>query len=104
MLYGSNLFRKDNPRWGISNAAETAKVPYAAADLLAVTASDWVRGLSGICVSWLIGLPRRVGARWYAVNDAEARWSGWQVIERYGGLGRQYRDARFEALSHGDRS
>jgi hypothetical protein len=34
------------------------------------------------------------------MNDAEARWSSWLVAERYGGLGRQYRDARFDVLRH----
>ncbi len=54
----------------------------------------------GIGVSWLIGLPRRAGARLHATSDAEARWWHWQVTERCGGLVRQYRDARFEVLRH----
>jgi hypothetical protein len=32
------------------------------------------------------------------MNDAEARWRGWQVIELTGGLARQYRDARFHTM------
>jgi hypothetical protein len=111
MIYVSNLFRKDNPRGGFGNAAETTKVPYPTTDLLTAavsvgtpavgiaSATDWVRGTCGICVSWLIGLPRRAGARWYAMNDAEAGWSGWIVLDRHGGLGRQYRDTRFRDLT-----
>jgi hypothetical protein len=89
VFYGSNLSRKDNPRWGISNATETPKVPEAT-----------FRGACGICFSWLIGLPRRAGARLHATDDAEARWWRWEVTERYGGLVRWYRDTRFAALPH----
>ena len=119
MFYGSNLYRKDNPRWVISNATETPKVPDAAFRLLSPVGDPWdhpVTGLGGslvagiadraawitcgICVAWLIGLPRRAGARLHAMNDAEARWWHWQVTERCGGLVRQYRDARFDVLPH----
>ena len=116
MFYGSNLYRKDNPRWVISNATETPKVPDAAFRLpspsggwhptasfacsLAAGVADCIRSACGIGIAWLVGLPRRAGTRLHAMNDAEARWSGWLVTERYGGLGRQYRDARFEALRH----
>ena len=54
----------------------------------------------GIGAAWLIGLPRRAGARIHAANDAEARWWHWQVTERCGGLVRQYRDARFDVLRY----
>ena len=33
------------------------------------------------------------------MNDAEAGWRRWQVTETLGGLARQYRDARFDALA-----
>jgi len=121
VFYGSNPYRKDNPRWVISNATETPQVPAAAQRLLVAAACGWdaslatrapgVRGLAarvgdrfrsgcGICVAWLIGLPRRAGARIYAMNDAEAGWWTWHVTELRGGLGRQYLDARFEALRY----
>jgi hypothetical protein len=32
------------------------------------------------------------------MNDAEAGWRGWQVTETLGGLGRRYRDTRWDAL------
>ena len=116
MFYGSNLYRKDNPRWVISNATETPQVPDTALRLLSPGSGPWdrpVTGLGGsvvarvtrtvsdrcgIGVAWLIGLPRRAGARLHAANDAEARWWHWQVTERCGGLVRQYRDARFVTL------
>jgi hypothetical protein len=47
---------------------------------------------------YLANLPRRIGARLFAMNDAEAGWRGWQTINAYGGLGRRYRDPRFDAL------
>ena len=87
VFYGSNLYRKDNPRWAISNVTEP---PRASADL--------VRFACEICIAWLSGLPRRAGAKLHATNDAESRWWHWVVTERRGGLARQYRDARFEAL------
>jgi hypothetical protein len=113
MTYRSNPFRKDNPRWANSNAAETTKVPSVASPLLTTVVTTWdrpgdgdesvsfggrVRALGGIAVSWLIGLPRRAGTRLFARNDEEASWHGWQVTETWGGLGRQYRDPRFDAL------
>ena len=119
MFYGSNLYRKDNPRWAISNATETPEVPGAGPDLLAAAAFIWdnscatqvtrgtglaarvgnrVRFACGICVAWLVGLPHRAGARLYAMTDAEATWWYWQVTERCGGLVHQYRDERFANL------
>jgi hypothetical protein len=118
VFYGSNLYRKDNPRWAIGNATETRKVPAAVPRLLAAAASardhsgvtmvsglaigisDLIRSACAICTAWLIGLPRRAGARLHAMNDAEARSWHWDVTECYGGLVHQYRDARFEALRH----
>ena len=118
MFYGSNLYRKDNPRWVISNATETPKVPDSAFRLPSSVIDPWghpVTGLGGglvarvtrsacnacgIGVAWLIGLPRRAGARIHAANDAEARCWHWQVTERCGGLVRQYRDARFDVLRY----
>ena len=40
----------------------------------------------------------RVGARLFASSDAAARRNGWQVTVRRGGLGRSYRDPRFDQL------
>ncbi len=116
MYYGSNPYRKDNPRSGISNAAETSRVPSRGSPLLmpaptppdrpggrlaggtAATVIEQVRFVCGIAAAWLIGLPRRAGRRLHATNDAEAPQWGWLVIERWGALVHQYRDARFDAL------
>lgn len=121
MFYGSNPYRKDKPRWPISNAMETQEVPAAGPGLLATAACLWdhssaipVTGGSGLaarvgnrvlfacgaCVAWVAGLPRRAGARFYAMTDAEARWWYWHVTERWGGLVHQYRDSRFEVLEY----
>ena len=81
MFYVSNLYRKDNPSWVISNAVETLPVPVAAS-----------------YAAWLIGLPHRAGAWLHAVTDEEARHWRWRVSERHGGLVHQYRDERFAVL------
>jgi hypothetical protein len=52
-----------------------------------------------ILLSWLAALPRRLGDRLFAMNDAEAYWHSWQIITTHGGLGRRYRDPRFDALA-----
>ena len=44
------------------------------------------------------GLLRRIGDRLFAANDAEAQWRGWQIEPRRAGLGRRYRDPRFDTL------
>ncbi|HJZ03547.1 MAG TPA: hypothetical protein VJ305_22745 [Streptosporangiaceae bacterium] len=50
-------------------------------------------------VDWLAYLLRRWGDRWFAANDTEAYWRGWQITKTHGGLGRRYRDIRFETDS-----
>jgi hypothetical protein len=121
VFYGSNLYRKDKPRWPISNATETPEVPATGPGLLTTAVCIWdhscatqvtgrsglaasvanrVRFACGICAAWLAGLPRRAGARLYAMTDAEARWWYWHVTERCGGLVHQYRDSRFEVLRY----
>ena len=115
MSYGSNPYRKDNPRRAIGNAAETSPIPEASLDVLLPLSSLWNQptgrppgrlaraaaragNACGNCVAWLAGVPRRAGLRLHALNDAEARWWHWDVAEYRGGLVRQYRDARFAAL------
>ena len=50
-------------------------------------------------VDWLGYLLRRWGDRWFAANDTEAYWRGWQITKTHGGLGRRYRDIRFDTLA-----
>ena len=113
MVNGTNTLGKDNPRWPIGNATEQIKVPDSGSsqaprgstvpgagvsDLPVTAAPDGLRAATAAVVTWLTGLPRRAGQRLFAMNDAEARWRGWQVIELTGGLARQYRDARFHTM------
>jgi hypothetical protein len=114
VFYGSNPYRKDNPRWGIGNAAETPMVPLPALRLLLAVGCPWdepvtraVPGLAGwarhacdACIAWFAALPRRAGAWLHAATDQEASWWHWRVTERYGGLVHQYRDERFAILRH----
>ena len=51
-----------------------------------------------ILLSWLAGVPRRLGGRLFAMNDAEACWHSWQITRTHGGLGRRYRDPQFGTL------
>jgi hypothetical protein len=96
---------KDNLAWPEGNTAETTDI---SDSCLAGTtwgrcgrfasAADRVCDACTLAAAWLIGLPRRAGRWLFAMNDAEAGWQRWQVTETFGGLGRQYRDARFDAL------
>jgi hypothetical protein len=113
MLNVTNLVGKDKSRWPKGNlrcpkgnTAETIGLP----DLYLATTTwgrcdrptsvaDTVGSAATLAAAWLIGVPRRAGRRLFAMNDAEAGWHGWQVTETLGGLGRQYRDARFDALA-----
>lgn len=46
--------------------------------------------------AWLADVQRRIGIRLFLTADEEACWRGWRITERWGGLARGYRDARFE--------
>jgi hypothetical protein len=98
VINSTNVLGKHNPQWPASNAPETLRVP----DLRATgaaNAGDAIRRAAAIAVAWLAGLPRRIGRCLFYMNDLEARWRGWQVTETSGGLGRQYRDRRFDLIS-----
>lgn len=116
MINGTNLLRKDNPRSTNGNLAETIAFlvvgqpgPAAPRDnnrrarshgrprLPRLVRLPGVIRLPG-APGWLSGLTRQAGARLFAKNDAEARWHDWQITELSGGLGRSYRDPRFDAL------
>jgi hypothetical protein len=51
-----------------------------------------------MAVDWLACLLRRWGDRWFAMNDTEAYWRGWQITKTHGGLGRRYRAIWFDTL------
>jgi len=46
----------------------------------------------------LADIPRGIGARLFLDCDEEACWHGWQITPIQGGLGRSYRDPRFDML------
>ena len=52
-----------------------------------------------VALDWVAYFLRRWGDRWFAMNDAEAYWRGWQITKTRGGLGRRYRDVRFDTLA-----
>jgi hypothetical protein len=52
-----------------------------------------------VLLSWLTAIPRHLGDQLFTMNDAEARWQDWQSIRTHGGLGRRYRDPRFDTLA-----
>ena len=52
-----------------------------------------------VLLGWLAAIPRRLGDRLFAMNDAEAYWHSWQITRTHGGLGRRYRDRQFGTLA-----
>ena len=115
MFNPTNGLGKYNPGWPTGNALETIKVQVTGGALGLVGAGrrprpatrHYLPGLpvgaafrsaTATLAGWLASLPHRVGARLFAMNDAEAGWRGWDVTRQYGGLGRSYRDSRFDLL------
>jgi hypothetical protein len=49
-------------------------------------------------VRWLRKQAEAAGQRLFARDDLKAAQHGWQIVTRYGGLGRQYWDPRFDTL------
>ena len=54
---------------------------------------------AAVLLSWLAYIPRRLGDHLFSRNDTEAYWRGWQITKVHGGLGRRYRDPRFDTLT-----
>jgi hypothetical protein len=84
----SNYASKDNP---------TQPVP--AGRVARTRIWDVLTLAVGVAVDWLAYFLRRWGDRQFAVNDAEAYWWSWQIAKTLGGLGRRYRDIRFDTLA-----
>jgi hypothetical protein len=104
----TNFTSKNNPSYGFGEAVPAARpaVPPASAKPRRATAPPWHVRLGGglvitvgVLLSWLGAAPRRLGDRLFAMNDNEAYWRGWQITEVQGGLGRRYRDPRFDTLA-----
>jgi hypothetical protein len=53
----------------------------------------------GMTLDWVAYFLRRSGDRWFARNDTEAYWRGWQITKTHAGLGRRYRDLRYDTLA-----
>jgi hypothetical protein len=93
----SNLVGKDNPRV-VTQSHRGLRIPAATltwghlADIL-------VRAPAAILAGWLADLLIRIGDWMFAMNDQEAGWRGWQMEREHAGLGRRYRDPRFDTLS-----
>ena len=47
---------------------------------------------------WTARCVQQLGDLVFAVEDQEAAWHAWNVEQRFAGLGRLYRDQRFDAL------
>lgn len=84
---------------GKPRRAAPARPRRAAAPSLRVRLGGILVIAAGVLLSSLGAAPRRLGDRLFAMNDTEAYWRGWQIIKVQGGLGRRYRDSRFDTLA-----
>lgn len=50
-------------------------------------------------VAWLSAQADQFGTRIFAATDATARQHDWQITPTHAGLGRRYRDPRFDSLA-----
>lgn len=85
MINISNYTCNDNPQW-VGSYARPGRYGGRAGLVLAV----------GVALDWLAYFLRRWGDRRFSVTDAEAYWWRWQITKTLGGLGRRYRDIRFD--------
>ncbi len=108
MINISNFTSKDNPRWLLAEPVRPAPPPLPRAPAPAADATTQasparfgrILAIVGrLLLSWLAGLPRRLGDRLFVMNDTEAYWRGWQITKTHGGLARRYRDPRFDSLA-----
>ena len=116
MIKINNSTSENKPLWLLgefSGPAQTSRPRAPSGPPRATTRADtwtrFVRGLAAsvravplagrVLLSWLAALPRRLGDRLFAMNDAEAYWRSWQMIRMHGFLGRRYREPRFDTLA-----
>jgi hypothetical protein len=115
VITASNLTSKNKPPWLLNEPSGPARMPPPGAPSGADRADTWTFGarfrrvlaraarvvaIAGqIPFGWLAAIPRRLGDRLFAMNDAEAYWHSWQVTRTHGGLGRRYRDQQFDTLA-----
>ena len=100
MINISNYAGKDNPPVPRPRPPTVALVRDREAGRPAGGQARDALGLAvGVVLDWLAYFLRRWTDRRFAMNDTEAYWWGWQITKTLGGLGRNYRDIRFEALA-----
>jgi hypothetical protein len=114
----SNLTSKNKPPWLLAEPSGPARMSQPRAPSEAPRADTWTfrarfrRALARaarsaravaiggqVLLSWLAAIPRRLGDRLFAMNDAEAYWRNWQISRTHGGFGRRYRDPQFGTLA-----
>ena len=112
MINTSNLTSKNKPPWLLAERSGPARMSQPRAPSGASRADTWIccaRALARagrrvaiagqVLLSWLAAIPRGLGDRLFAMNDAEAYWRSWQITKTHGGLGRRYRDPQFGTLA-----
>ena len=117
MIKINNSTSQNKSLWWLGELSEPTRAslsgaPAGAVPAAALSSDTWTRLRRGlpaaaravplagrVLLSWLAALPRRLGDRLFAMNDAEAYWRSWQITSTHGGLGRRYRDPWFDALA-----
>ena len=103
MINITNITCQDNPPWPPAGPAgrPTEPAPRTAGRIWSTAGRIWsTAGLAAaVLLSRLAWIPRRLGDRIFTGNDTEAYWRGWQITKVHGGLGRRYRDLRFDTLA-----
>jgi hypothetical protein len=101
----SNHVGQDNPRWllvPVSRPRRPAEATVADRPTGRPAGSrirDSLALVAQVALDRLAYFLRRWGDRWFAMNDTEAHWWGWQISKEPGSLGRRYRDTRFDTLA-----
>jgi hypothetical protein len=101
----SNSISEDNPQQASVHCVRPSMPAEAPASGKASAGSSGSRPgripatSAGVLLSWLASIPRRFGDRLFATDDTEAYQWGWQITRVHGGLGRRYRDPRFDTLA-----
>jgi hypothetical protein len=101
----SNFTRDDNPCIQIRRTAKTGLdtwtmvAAYSCAPSSGIRIRTFLAVGAGVMTDRLTSLPRRACDRLFAINDAEARWRGWQITRVHGGFARRYRDPMFDTLA-----
>ena len=109
MINISNSTSKNNPPWRLGQHRAEPATPTEAAEAASRRRTGRRPGRrlggppwpspAGCCSAGWRAIPRRLGDRLFAMNDTEAYWRGWQITRTHGGLGRRYRDPRFDTLA-----